>query len=230
MRRLGYGASRYTYPLSAPNSMAFSRCRHPVCVYWLHRILSNVCTFWPQIEKIMKIDRQVAEDAFRGDARALDLLLVSMQPDLKRFARRTCATTEDAEDAVQEALWKLHRKFSTIEKLSALAAWLFRIIERECYRLFAKPRKTAELTPEQEEHLQAPSSPLHLRSDLVAALEGLAPHYREILILRDIEELSAPETAAHLNISIAAVKSRLHRARNLMREQLIAGGYRLDEF
>jgi len=178
----------------------------------------------------MDIDIQVAEAALRGDAKALDLLLARMQPDLRRFARRTCASSEDAEDAVQEALWKLHRKFNTVEKLSALAAWLFRIIERECYRLFAKPRRTVELTAAQEEGLQAPSSPLQLRSDLVAALANLAPHYREILILRDIEELSAPEAAAYLDISVAAVKSRLHRARYLMREQLAAGGYRIDEF
>jgi len=177
----------------------------------------------------MKIDPQLTHDARMGNPQALDLLLARVQPELKRFARRTCATREDADDAVQEALWKLHDKLSTIEKRSALAAWMFRIIERECYRLFARPRRTQELTPEQQEQLPARPSQVLLRSDLVAALASLAPHYREILILRDIEELSAVETAAHLNISVTAVKSRLHRARSLMRERLAAGGYRIDE-
>ncbi|WP_288407047.1 RNA polymerase sigma factor [uncultured Herbaspirillum sp.] len=173
----------------------------------------------------MKIDPQLAHEACRGNPQALDLLLARMEPDLKRFARRTCATSEDADDAVQEALWKFHKKFNTIQKLSALAAWMFRIIERECYRLFSRPRRLQELTPEQQDGLPARPLPLQLRGDLVAALASLAPHYREILILRDIEELSAPEAAAYLNISVAAVKSRLHRARSLMRERLIAGGY-----
>lgn len=105
---------------------------------------------------------------------------------------------------------------------------MFRIIERECYRLLSVFRKTDPLTQALEDTLQEAPAPLQLRRDLVAAMAKLAPHYREILILRDIEELSAPETAAHLDISVAAVKSRLHRARSLMRDQLVAGGYRAD--
>jgi RNA polymerase sigma factor (sigma-70 family) len=176
----------------------------------------------------MRVDAQVVDAAFRGNTRALDQLLVTIQPDLRRFARRTCATSEDAEDAVQEALWKLHSKISTLHKLSALAAWMFRIIERECYRLFSVFRKTEPISQVLEGSLQEAPDPLQLRRDLVKAMAELAPHYRDILILRDIEELSAPETAAHLGISVAAVKSRLHRARSLMRDQLIAGGYQPD--
>ncbi|GAB7546376.1 RNA polymerase sigma factor [Cupriavidus sp. CuC1] len=76
-----------------------------------------------------RLDAQLVEAAFQGDARALDQLLIAMQPDLRRFARRTCATSEDAEDAVQVALWKLHSKIHTLHKLSALAAWMFRIVD-----------------------------------------------------------------------------------------------------
>ncbi|MCY1285586.1 ECF RNA polymerase sigma factor SigE [compost metagenome] len=173
----------------------------------------------------MGIDTQLVEAAHQGDARALDQLLVILQPDLKRFARRTCANAEDAEEAVQVALWKLHRKLHMLQKLSALAAWMFRIVERECYRLFSLLRKTVPLSQSIEESLHQAPVPHQLRHDLVAAIAALPPHYREILILRDIEELSAPETAAYLNISVAAVKSRLHRARGLMRDHLMAGGY-----
>ena len=67
--------------------------------------------------------------------------------------------------------------------------------------------------------------PLALRKDLVAAIATLPEPYRKVLILRDIDELTAPETADQLGISIDAVKSRLHRARALVRDNLLAGGY-----
>lgn len=67
--------------------------------------------------------------------------------------------------------------------------------------------------------------PLALRKDLVAAITMLPEPYRQILILRDIDELSASEAADQLAISIDAVKSRLHRARAMVRDHLLAGGY-----
>ena len=60
---------------------------------------------------------------------------------------------------------------------------------------------------------------------LVSAIAALPEPYREVLVLRDIDELTAPETAERLNISIDAVKSRLHRARTMMRERLLSSGY-----
>jgi len=56
-------------------------------------------------------------------------------------------------------------------------------------------------------------------------MERLSPPYREVLILRDVHELTAPETAVQLGISVEAVKSRLHRARATLREHLLASGY-----
>ena len=60
------------------------------------------------------------EAARGGDVAALDRLLSASQPDLMRFARRTCSTTEDAEDAVQVALWQLHRRIGTL-RVTAVA-------------------------------------------------------------------------------------------------------------
>lgn len=160
-----------------------------------------------------------------GDAAAVDALLVSLQPDLKRFARRSCASSEDAEDAVQIALWKVQRSLGTLRALPALASWLFRIVERECFRLFRAMRFNTPLTQSLEDQLYSAPVPVQLRLDLVAAIASLPPEYRTVLILRDIDELTAPETAQHLNISVAAVKSRLHRARGYLRERLMQGQY-----
>ncbi len=123
------------------------------------------------------------------------------------------------------ALWKVQRSLGTLRALPALATWLFRIVERECFRLFRAVRLTTPLTDSLEEKLYSAPVPHQLRHDLVRAIASLPPDYRRVLILRDIDELTAPETAQQLNLSVAAVKSRLHRARGMMREHLMQGEY-----
>ena len=168
----------------------------------------------------------LVEAARAGDTQALHELLRRCQPDLRRFARRSCASSEDAEDAVQLALWQLHRRIGTLRTVATFATWLFRIVERECWRLLrGQPRHMPldELTA--RDHPEAPALPLDLRQDLVRALQALSPPYREVLLLRDVHELSGPEVAAELGLSLEAVKSRLHRARAQVRERLLASGY-----
>jgi RNA polymerase sigma factor (sigma-70 family) len=87
------------------------------------------------------------------------------------------------------------------------------------------PRPQPALDDSLDKMLQQDPLPFELRKDLTAAIASLPPIYREVLILRDIDELTAPEAADHLKISIDAVKSRLHRARQMMREHLLASGY-----
>jgi RNA polymerase sigma factor (sigma-70 family) len=163
--------------------------------------------------------------ACAGDERALSQLLRACQPDLRRFARRTCSNSEDAEDAVQAALWQLHRKIGTLGTVAAFATWLFRIVERECYRIFKRSAAKAPHSAPLAEELAAPQVPTDLRLDLARAIAALPEAYRVALILRDVEELTAPEVAASLGLSVQAVKSRLHRARAMVRESLMSGGY-----
>lgn len=174
----------------------------------------------------MRPSRSLIEAACAGNKLAVEQLLVACQPDLKRFARRTCSTSEDAEDAVQVALWKLHRKIGVLKVAEAFATWLFRIVERECYRLFRRRVPDhVELDDSKLLALPAPSIPVDLRIDLVAAITALPAPYRIVLILRDVDELTAPETACQLGISTEAVKSRLHRARAMVRERMSSSGY-----
>jgi RNA polymerase sigma factor (sigma-70 family) len=163
---------------------------------------------------MIRAEPQLVEAARSGDAAALERLLVVCQPDLRRFARRACSggeDAEDAEDAVQIALWQLYRKIGALRAAATFATWMFRIIERECYRLFRARNRLQALDDSLHKMLQQDPLPLDLRRDLTSAIAALPPIYREVLILRD--ELTAPEAADHLKISIDAVKSRLHRAR-----------------
>jgi len=168
----------------------------------------------------------LVEAACAGDEHAMSQLLRTCQPDLKRFARRTCASSEDAEDAVQAALWQLHRKIGTLGTVAAFATWLFRIIERECFRIFRRSAAgRGRLLEPLGDALAAPQIPTDLRLDLTKAIAALPEPYRVALILRDVEELTAPEVAERLGVSVQAVKSRLHRARTMLRERLMTGGY-----
>lgn len=177
-----------------------------------------------------RVEKQLIEAARLGDSAAISELLVVCQPDLKRFARRTCSTTEDAEDAVQVALWQLYRKVGLLRCAATFTTWMFRIVERECYRLYRRARGTEPLDDVLEHDLPAaPQVPIDLRLDLARAMERLTPPYREVLILRDVHELTAPEVAAQLGLSLEAVKSRLHRARAQVREHLLASGYWLKD-
>ncbi len=175
---------------------------------------------------MLRAKPQLIELARQGDQQALLELVTVCQPDLKRFARRTCNNSEDAEDAVQIALWKLYRKVGTLRTVATFATWLFRIVERECYRYF-RIRKYAESLDDlsSDETPLAPMVPTDLKTDLVRAMELLTPPYREVLILRDVHELTAPEVAAQLGLTLEAVKSRLHRARAQVRKHLLASGY-----
>lgn len=179
----------------------------------------------------MRADTALVDAARLGDGGAILRLLSVCQPDLKRFARRTCATAQDAEDAVQVALWQLYRKIGALRTAATLATWLFRIVERECFRLFRRNGPAESLDEAIEDGFQtaAPGIPLDLRMDLARAIERLSPAYREVLILRDVHELTAPEVAAQLGLSVEAVKSRLHRARGMVREQLLQSGYWLKD-
>ena len=168
---------------------------------------------------------ELVEQACSGDAPAIAELLVTCQPDLKRFARRTCSTTEDAEDAVQVALWQLHRRIGTLRTVATFATWLFRIVERECFRLFRGRRPANHVGADALDSVAAPDAGHDLRIDLSRAIAELPESYRVVLILRDVDELTAPEVAAHLGLGVDAVKSRLHRARAMVRARLLATGY-----
>lgn len=160
------------------------------------------------------------EAAQTGDPAALDRLLRRCQPDIRRYARRNCLMG-DVDDAVQETLMILSRRVQSLRVLVAFSSWLFTIVRRECQRLERRVLGVEHLDEQKAEHWLAVRSVEGLRLDLARALESLPPHYREIILLRDFEERSIRELAQQLALTPTAVKSRLHRARQLMRDYLV---------
>ena len=161
------------------------------------------------------------EAAQLGDTSALDRLLRICQPDARRYAYRHCLMS-DVDDAVQEALLIVARRLQSLRAVTAFSGWLFQIVRRECRRL---ERRVFRLDPYDEEKMEAwlATSPDEtVRLDLIRALESLPEQYREVILLRDFQELTIREIAAQIRITTPATKSRLHRARQLVREYLLA--------
>lgn len=169
-----------------------------------------------------ELTSQLIDSARQGDTEAIHALLLHYQPDIARFARSVCATPEDAEDAVQEALWIAVQKIGTLRVAAAFTTWLFQVVKRECYRLLRRGRHEASIEQivivrYDDDSLATQTALAH---DIAAAIANLAPHYRQVLLMRDVQLMSAPEVAATLGMTVAAVKSRLHRARVLVRASL----------
>lgn len=169
--------------------------------------------------------------AQQGDVSALNSLVCSHRHGVYRYGLRVCRTTEDAEDAVQETLWAATRAIQGFRgSASSIVSWLFTIIRRECLRLVDRHQYAGLDIDSIEARLIAeglnPEDAVfsgQVSSLIAEALAGLDESYREVIILRDIRELSAPEAAELLGISVDALKSRLHRARTALREQLLSG-------
>lgn len=162
---------------------------------------------------------QLIAQAQTGDRVALARLLQYCQPDARRYARKMCLAGH-VEDAVQESLLLVALRLNSLKAVAAFSGWLFTIIKRECQKFFSR-----QLQPLTDEILEARfehKTDFDLQLDLVAALESLPQHYLRIILLRDFEELSILEISQRLGENVPAIKSRLHRARELVREYLNA--------
>ena len=144
---------------------------------------------------------------------------------------RVCGNREDAEDVLVEALLKAYRHLNQLRDSAAFRPWLAKIAKRVCWQLKEREslmpllqlsqlegegRQIAADRPALEEQIDS----ARMKAILDQAVRDLPPLYREIYELRDIEGLSGEQVAEKLSVSTAAMKSRLHRARALVREKL----------
>jgi RNA polymerase sigma factor (sigma-70 family) len=163
----------------------------------------------------------MVQAAMAGDQHAVVSLLTIVQPDVRRFARAQCRTSSDVDDAVQEALWLLYRRIGMLRVAGALSAWLFTVVRHACLRLASSAFHKTLALEDYDNDLKFASVPTaDLRIDVAAAISSLPPHYREIIILRDLQEMTIDEIGHSLMLSRESVKGRLHRARMLLREYL----------
>jgi RNA polymerase sigma-70 factor (ECF subfamily) len=165
-----------------------------------------------------------------GDEAALLRLVETYAPRVLRFGRKLCGDEQDAEDVVQQTFLTAADKIADFRGDSQFGTWLYTIARSHCIK--QRTRGTASLRAESLDggHVELPASTdlppdeqmgqKELQAALESAIGALEPAQREVLVLRDVEGLSAPEVAQALGLSVEAVKSRLHRARKSLRDGL----------
>lgn len=181
-------------------------------------------------------DVALVERARQGDAAAFSQLVSRYDRKIYRLARHITNSDEDAEDVLQEAFLKAYEHLDGFQGNAKFYTWLVRIAVNES--LMKLRKRKSDRTVSLDEPTENGDEPMvreiavwdgnpeqqyssdELRAILDKAIANLKPAFRTVFLLRDVEELSTEETAAALDLSVPAVKSRLLRARLELRERL----------
>ncbi len=177
-------------------------------------------------------DEEIVRRVVAGERELFELLLRRYNQRIYRTVRAVLRNGDDAEDVMQQAYVSAYRYLHQFEGRSAFATWLTKIALREAA---ARNKKTVaflhlvpelggddtmndfpEPGPDPEARAVAADLMQHVEVEVAALPEA----YRSVLLLREVEGLSTEETAACLEISTDVVKTRLHRARTMLREAL----------
>jgi RNA polymerase sigma-70 factor, ECF subfamily len=213
-------------------------------VRWLNLLVRRLCLthrlsggqMISKRENVGDPDLPLIDQALGGDEQGFEALVRRHEARVYRTALGIIGKPEDAEEVLQETFLNVYQHLKEFRRDSRFTTWLTRIainaalnkIRRQdvSISLDAADWKNAEFMPqrfeawdENPEHLYAKEE---IRRIVQEAIRELPPDYRVVLILRDISELDTVETAEALGLTIAATKSRLLRARLMVREKLAA--------
>lgn len=178
---------------------------------------------------------ELAARAAHGDTAAFEALMRRYNRMLFRTARAILRDDAEAEDALQEAYLQAYRSLGSFRGDAQLSTWLARIVANEALQRLRKQTRRAEIVPLQSadgaELEQVMDSDMNQAPDATAArgemrrllesqIDALPEAYRTVFVLRAVEELSVEQTAAVLDLPPATVRTRLFRARSMLREAL----------
>jgi RNA polymerase sigma-70 factor (ECF subfamily) len=171
-----------------------------------------------------------------GDVKAFSELIRRYEGKIFRLAQHITQNREDAEDVLQETFLKAYEHLDQFQGNSKFYTWIVRIAVNQALMKLRKRKSDRSVSLDEgidtgedivvreiaawDEDPEQQYSREELGRILDEAVQSLAPPYRTVFVLRDIEELSTEETAEALDLSIPAVKSRLLRARLQLREKL----------
>lgn len=177
------------------------------------------------------------QKTLQGDFSGFEELVDKYQGRIYRHLRKIVHDNHQAEDLLQETFFSAYKGLASFTGASSFSTWLFRVATNAALMFLRKNvhdyvEFDDELSNQASDRLTASpefiSTPLEIllsmegKKILEQAIDDLPVIYRTVMILRDVEGFSLEETAEVLGITIPAVKSRLHRARNIVREALTA--------
>jgi RNA polymerase sigma-70 factor (ECF subfamily) len=174
---------------------------------------------------LQETDVVLVERAAQGDAHAFQALVSRHAAGLFRLACSLVGNRTDAEDVLQETFVGAFRSLPRFERRASFRTWLGQILVRQAasLRRSRATRRTMALDAPHaavEPSVAGGTSEVDYRADLGEALQQLSPEHREVLVLREFEQLSYDDIAAALGVPRGTVESRLHRARGELRALL----------
>jgi RNA polymerase sigma factor (sigma-70 family) len=177
-------------------------------------------------------DLPLIKEILSGDKRKYETLMRKFNQRLYRVGKAILWNEEEVEDAMQEAYIKAYQQLSKFENRSAFGTWLTRIMINECLmrkRQGERREKPGEYSEEKIKQIAAdminPEKKVmnkELKVLLEGAISGLPEKYRLVFVMREIENMSVSETTQALEITETNVKARLSRAKEMLRNSIMA--------
>jgi RNA polymerase sigma-70 factor (ECF subfamily) len=182
-----------------------------------------------------KSDLDLIEEFRKGEQGSFEELLSRYSSKVFSLASRLTRNTEDAEEVLQDVFVTVHRKIAGFEGKSSFSSWLYRVTVNAAFMKLRKRKQDLSVSLEdivqQSQTVAALKSPESafvdsqtIRNQMLEALEvairKLPDDYRPVFILRDVDGLTSREVSKILDLTVPAVKSRLHRSRLMLRRRL----------
>lgn len=178
-------------------------------------------------------EQKLVELAKSGDRQALAQLVKNNEQTVYNFSFKVCRDRDKAEHIMQETFFSMIKSLHQFDGNSKLSTWLYRIVSNHCLMLARKDKSRTFISIDNDDDLyedkytadwsSIPNQNIEnneLKNILDESINKLSPEYRIVFLLRDVEGLSTEETAEMTELSVPAVKSRLHRARAFLRKEL----------
>jgi RNA polymerase sigma-70 factor (ECF subfamily) len=176
-------------------------------------------------------------DLFKGgEISAFEEIISRYEAKVMNLALRFTRNQEDAEEVMQDVFTTVYRKIDGFRGQSAFSSWLYRIVVNAAFMKLRKKKQSQtvsmeDLAPAVKQYCMERESVTNthsynitvtreLQEVLQRAIDKLPDQYRAVFVLRDVDGLSNQETGEILDLSIPAVKSRLHRSRIMLRKRL----------
>ena len=176
-------------------------------------------------------EHNLIQAARNGDQAAFGELVRQYQKRVFALAVRMCPTPELAEEAAQEAFLAAWQGLPFFRGDSAFATWLYRLTSNACVDLLRKENRhqgpsldDETVSAEVPDPTPTPEKAVEQQEEIERGLSALSPEHREVLILREIQQLSYDEIADVLSLDLGTVKSRINRGRRQLREFLLKQG------
>ena len=178
-------------------------------------------------------ESKLVELAKSGDRQALAQLVKNNEQTVYNFSFKICRNRDKAEHIMQETFFSMIKSLHQFDGNSKISTWLYRIVSNHCLMLARKDKSKTFVSIDNDDELyedkytadwsNIPNQNIEnteLRKILDESIDKLSPEYRIVFLFRDVEGLSTEETAELTELTVPAVKSRLHRARAFLRKEL----------